>query len=73
VSAADEGANTEPIDPNLSSYARRAETQADTMSTGERQESREDRMARIRRERDRLAEQLAAMNRELSRMEEEAG
>jgi hypothetical protein len=30
-------------------------------------------MERIRRERDRLAEQVAAMNRQLQEMEEEAG
>ena len=64
--------NADSIDPNLSIYARRAETQVDAMSTDASGESREDRMERIRRERDRLAEQIAAMNRQLQEMEEEA-
>lgn len=65
--------SVDPIDPNLSIYARRAESQVDAMSTSGSGESREDRMERIRRERDRLAEQVAAMNRQLQEMEEEAG
>lgn len=64
---------TTSIDPNLSSYARRAETQVDAMSTSGSTESRENRMERVRRERDRLAEQVAAMNRQLLDMEEETG
>jgi hypothetical protein len=64
---------TASIDPNLSSYARRAESQVDAMSTSGSGESREDRIDRVRRERDRLAEQVAAMNRQLLDMEEETG
>jgi hypothetical protein len=41
------------------------------MTSADRQESRDERMARIRRERDLLAAQVAAMNRELAIMEEE--
>jgi hypothetical protein len=67
----DGNANNEQIDPNLSSYARRGEAQVDAMSTNDRQESLENRRERIRRERDRLAAQVAAMNRELESMEEE--
>jgi hypothetical protein len=65
--------NASSIDPNLSSYARRAESQVDAMTDGASNESREDRRERIRRERDRLAEQVAAMNRQLAEMEEETG
>ncbi|KIW01942.1 hypothetical protein, variant [Verruconis gallopava] len=71
VSTFGERSNAESIDPNLSSYARRAESHVDAMSSGN-QETREERMERIRRERDRLAEQVAAMNRQLQEMEEES-
>ena len=65
--------NSDSIDPNLSAYARRADAQVDAMSNSGAGESREERMERVRRERDRLAEQVAAMNRQLQEMEEEAG
>lgn len=65
--------SNDSIDPNLSVYARRAESQVDAMSGTGSGESREQRMERIRRERDRLAEQVVAMNRQLQEMEEEAG
>lgn len=61
--------NQGSIDPSLAAYARRAESQVDAMS----EESREDRMERLRRERDLMAERVAAMNMELARIEEESG
>ena len=65
------GANSDqgPIDPSLAAYARRAESHAEALS----EETLEERRARIRRERDRMQEQLAAMDRELARMDDEEG
>jgi len=56
------------IDPSLASYAGRVSD--GPASAGE---TREQRIVRIRRERERMQEQLAAMDRELARMEEEEG
>lgn len=58
------------IDPSLSTYARGANAVQEHVASGE---SREERMLRIRREREEMQQRLRQMDQELQAMEEEEG